>query len=337
MKAEAIKFRFISPIHLGKGNDNLDKSETIYHSDSLKSAIYAVGLPHFPEWKDEARFFDGFAISSCFPFSGNEYFLPKPMIHKQIRFGKTDDAKSAKKGKKIAFFSKSHFENFINPKEEGFRIEDELITPDGAFVCADPFTALSNFFTTEISQRVSVPNEASDETETKPFYADRIYFTKDCGLYFIVKFENSQLRSQILKTLKLLGESGIGTDRTIGNGLFDFDERKDVSDFELKEYKVANMKINLGLYLPTLSEHGEIDFNNSAWGFTKRGGYLAGAANEKHNSLRKKSIYLFNEGSVFASAESLVGKYENLKPEWNNETDALHPIWRDGKSLFITI
>ena len=44
---------------------------------------------------------------------------------------------------------------------------------------------------------------------------------------------------------------------------------------------------------------------------------------------------MFGEGSVFESAKTLNGKYENLAPVWNNEK--MHPVWRDGQCLMIKI
>ena len=71
----------------------------------------------------------------------------------------------------------------------------------------------------------------------------------------------------------------------------------------------------------------------------KRGGWLANPQEDKHRSLRKKSIYMFAEGSVFNVSETdlkLQGKLVNLKPEGEVFTNP-HPIWRDGRAIFVAM
>ena len=53
---KAIKLHFTTPVHFGRGREEPDKSELIYHSDSLKSAIYSIGVHFFEEWKNEKKF-----------------------------------------------------------------------------------------------------------------------------------------------------------------------------------------------------------------------------------------------------------------------------------------
>ncbi|MFN3380117.1 MAG: type III-A CRISPR-associated RAMP protein Csm4, partial [Runella zeae] len=183
-------------------------------------------------------------------------------------------------------------------------------------------------------QRVAVPL-GGDEAETRPFYVDRLYFEKDCGLYFLVDFRgNTELRNQVLQTLKLLGDLGIGTDRTVGNGLFEFDPQTDVQPVSINISGKHQKRMNLGLYLPEETEFAQIDLDKSHWSLLKRGGYMGGTSNDEFLSLRKKSLYFFGEGSVFTASQQLVGKKENLQPEWNT---SMHPVWRDGQCLFITI
>lgn len=337
MSLEAIKLRFSTPVHLGRGLEDLDRSETVYHSDSLKSAIYAVGLAQFPHWEeDDANvFFNGFRVSSCFPFAGEELFLPKPFLNIRFQFEGVADDRQAKTGKKVSFLSLKHFEEYVNVGEgELIQVQQNRKTPDEQFICENETTAKRSFFKTEVQQRVTVPLEG-DETETRPFYVDRLYFEKDCGLYFLVDFRgNTELRNQVLQTLKLLGDLGIGTDRTVGNGLFEFDPQTDVQPVSINISGKHQKRMNLGLYLPEETEFAQIDLDKSHWSLLKRGGYMGGTSNDEFLSLRKKSLYFFGEGSVFTASQQLVGKKENLQPEWNT---SMHPVWRDGQCLFITI
>lgn len=344
MQAEAIKLNFgSSPLHLGRGSDELDKSELVYHSDSLKSAIYAVGREIFSEWQDPDYFFHGFKISSCFPFSGEEYFLPRPNIRKAIGIKGMADDLVAKKVKKIGFISLKVFEQFIDQGCTEIIITRDQLTDDQGYVCEHPETCLRvingikqkiSFFRTEVQQRVKVPSPDSEE-DSKPFYIDRIYFEQDCGLYFLAEFKTPEIREQVLHALSILGDRGIGTDRTVGNGLFFFNPETDCKAVQLNTGSKTNqLFIPLGLYLPTESEVAATNLPSSSWSLIKRGGFMGGSSEEQHRHLRKKSIYMFGEGSVFVSNSELFGKYVDLRPDWDMP---LHPVWRCGMPLFLNV
>ena len=314
----------------------------LYHSDSLKSAIYAVGLSLFKEWKNEKLFFNSFRISSCFPYANDEYFLPKPQLKKRISFGKGNDDTLAKKVKKIEYLEKSVFEEYVNSNNNEIQLNQNNITPDGLFVCKNDLTFKKtdnkgnvytfSFLKTKVQQRVKVPMEWENE-DSEPFYIDRIYFEKNCGIYFLAEFENEKIREQVFKTIALLGENGIGTDRTVGNGQFNIADTQ--NEFSINITSNIGKYLSLGLYLPSLEEHSNIIFDESNWNLLKRGGYMAGSEFEEFMHLRKKSIYMFGEGSVLKSDKLLKGKFENLVPEWNNEK--IHAVWRDGQCLLLKI
>jgi len=337
MSWEAIKLHLCTPLHLGRGLDELDNSGVIYHSDSLKSALFSLGLADFPHWANDNAdaFFSGFHISSCFPFAGQEYFLPKPFLNVRFKFNGVPEDRQAKTGKKVSFLSIPVFSQFVGIDDGGeLIIDQEHITPDGEFICANIKTAGKSFYKSELQQRVSVPLEGVED-QPRPFYLDRVYFEENCGLYFLADFKgNVQLRNEIFQTLKLLGEQGIGTDRTVGNGLFNFDETKDVQTVDLRSTSKHKVWMSLGLYLPGKEEFGYLNLEKSSWVLLKRGGYMGGTSNERFLSLRKKSIFFFGEGSVFNSRVAITGKKVDLKPEWK---EPIHPVWRDGQCLFLAI
>jgi CRISPR type III-A-associated RAMP protein Csm4 len=88
------------------------------------------------------------------------------------------------------------------------------------------------------------------------------------------------------------------------------------------------------LFLPEESEIQQVDLPESSWELVKRGGFISGSEQESIIHLRKKSIYMFAEGSVFKSGTRLKGKFTDLRPEWN---PPLHPVYRCGMPVFIYI
>lgn len=336
MTTEVIKLHFNTPLHIGSGKEELDKSSLVYHSDALKSAIYALGIPFYPEWENESTFFDGFRISSCFPYYRDELFLPKPFGLMQLDFDNNEDDvqrdKVRKKSKKVVYLSADVFRRWSDNPQQPVSIDENTISFDGTFIFSDKEN-VATIYKSEVQQRVKVNVE--NEESSRPFYIDRLYFTPEAGLYFIIQFENEKIKKQVLQSLHLLGDFGIGTDRTVGNGLFSFDEKDDIKSYELPDKNILNKRINLGLYLPKKEEIRQINLNNSSWQLIKRGGYMAGSSEDDFKHLRKNNIYFFSEGSVFNTENKLNGKYVDLRPDWNE--GKLHPVWRDGQPVFINL
>ena len=67
------KLAFEMPLHLSKGKGGNESSADILHSDTIKSAIYAIGKQYLQEAFPE-NFLDRFFISSAFPYYREEYF-----------------------------------------------------------------------------------------------------------------------------------------------------------------------------------------------------------------------------------------------------------------------
>lgn len=333
MPIEAVKLHFDSPLHIGSGMEELDKTTVIYSSDALKSALFSAGLAFYPEWEiNPESFFNNFRISSCFPYCGEDLFLPRPIGLMKFTYGnEKEDDKSRKQSKKISFLSLDLVQKWVKNQETELFIDKNCISPDGNFVFSIPQNVKS-IYQNEVQQRVSVSLKDGGST---PFYLGRIYFEQDAGLYFLLECNNEKLKQKLFNTLQLLGDLGIGTDRTVGNGLFSINEKEDVLPIQLPDSNNLSKKISLGLYLPRRDEIEKINFDRSSWNITKRGGFIAGSSIESMRHLRKNNIYFFTEGSAFHVEGPLKGKFVDLKPDWNDEN--LHPVWRDGRPIFINL
>jgi CRISPR type III-A-associated RAMP protein Csm4 len=129
--------------------------------------------------------------------------------------------------------------------------------------------------------------------------------------------------------LSYLADSGIGTDRTVGMGQFSFS----FDTFSIDLPEKTSHSFNLSLFCP--ENHGqlkELIDNNSKYDLIKRGGWIG----EPYNTFRKKSIYMFREGSVFKTNDLTAGKTVDLKPE-KTPAKIDHPVYRVGKSLFMPV
>ncbi|MCX7986294.1 MAG: type III-A CRISPR-associated RAMP protein Csm4 [Bacteroidales bacterium] len=332
MKFEAIKLEFTTPIHIGRGWGDLDKSEPLLHSDTLKSALFASLIQLNPEWKAiPERFFNGFNISSCYPYFKEQFFLPKLLVDKKIRIKGLDENKQIKSANKIEYLALEIFHQFITKEE--IEINKSQLSKNGKYVFSRPLSEPLNFIKNTAQQRIRIEYFGG----AKPFFVDRLFFEKDSGLYFLATFNDESIKQDVLRALKFLGTLGIGTDRTVGNGFFDFDEEKHISQIELEINNIkGNAYASLGLYLPKKDEIESFDIDKSFWNIKERGGFMAGSEYLKFRHLLKTPIHMFTEGSVFYTNIKPVGRCENLKPPKWKDAD-LHNIYRCGQPIFIPV
>ncbi len=335
-----IKMNFTTPLHLSRGQtDAYDKSEEILHSDTIKSAIFVTAKMLFGKEIDEA-FFESFRVSSAFPYKGKDYFFPKPMAKLDFKFEGLDNdkdiSKVSKKLKKLEFISKSVFEDVISGKEN-IEVKDQQFSKKGKFLFSDEITDdnKKQVYKSEVQQRLATAKPFRNkegnveiEKDGTPYYIDRIYFTENSGLYFFIEYLGNSDKEKINAAIKLLGDEGVGTDKHIGNGIFEAIFPK---TFDLKVHEDANSKMLLSLYCPKKDELQKEILHESSYQLIKRGGYIASPENIEHLTFRKKSVYMFQEASIFPNAMQLIGKIENLKPD----KKVGHPVWRDGYAFSI--
>jgi CRISPR-associated protein Csm4 len=343
-KFSLIRLKFHSPLHLSKGKADYDSSLDVLHSDTIKSAIFVAALELYgieitknqiaTAIENKNAFLDSFVISSAFPYYKESYFFPKSITTK-VSIEGNDEMKNRKKEKKIKWLDQTYFSKSLQGKLE--KVSEKAVS--GAYL-SDIFEKDQNpeIIKSEVMQRVTIPRDGSD---AKPFYMDRLFFGENAGMFFLIDFHNETYKQQVLNALTLLGENGFGTDRNVGNGNFSYEQA--TVELTLPESTKATMQMNLSLYCPEeKTEFPKIiskEDTKTAYSLVKRGGWLANPQEDKHRSLRKKSIYMFAEGSVFNVAETslkLKGKLVNLKPEGDVFTNP-HPIWRDGRAIFVPI
>lgn len=333
------KLHFTSPLHLAKGKSEYDSSEDILHSDTLKSALAVCALQLYED-KNVKEFLESFKISSAFPFYKDELFFPKPNFlnpETQLFTFENDEkqkVKQRKKVKKIKWIGKEYFIKLL--KGVPLKFDDKKYQNE-TFL-SEKLTKEDKIYTSETQERVQIPRVLGESEDTQPYYVDRLYFDKNAGLFFLLETKDKDIITKIENCLKLLGDNGLGTDKNVGNGQFSFSKE----NLDLPMIDDANYQINLSLYCPDNEELQIIKDKrkNLSYNLIKRGGWLASPENPDHISLRKKSIFMFGEGSIFPkNNKDLEGKIVDLKPE-NEKLKEMkvsinHEIYRDGKSIFL--
>lgn len=331
-----IKLHFKAPLHISSGKEEYGSTNEILPSDALKSAIFAASLQLYGDEANE-DFFRDFKVSSAFPFFKDEYFFPKPFVKLPfaIKEHQNEEAVEAKMLKKVRYLGKNFFEETLrkgNAENDKRGLSTDNI-PKDPFLTDHPDREeiqKQGLFKKEQHPRVAIPPwDSADETD--PFYMEKLYFRENCGLFFALEAHDESLK-KAKSALRLLADQGIGSDRNVGNGHFTFEE----AELSLQVPEDGTHQVALSLFCPQKEEINDEFLNNSNYELMKRGGYLASPKKEDFMSYRKKSVFMFSEGSIFPDY-GLNGKYVDLKPEVDNGESPDHPVWRDGRPITLPI
>lgn len=344
-KFTLIKLRnFRSGIHLSKGRTNsYSESQEALHSDTLKSAIFVCALKLYGKNNIDKAFLESFQISSAFPFcrqNGRDiYFFPKPLTKLPIDIRNKDgnsEKNKVKNLKKLAYLETKLFEQVINGENITLTQKEDIEGKYAGFNLEEE----PKIFKNDAFQHVSIPRDGT--SDSTPYYVDKRYFYRGAGLFFLLNCKDLEVKKKIIGGLRLLADSGIGTDRNNGNGIFEFrgmDGEDIIESFALRIPERPNYDLSLSLYLPkSQTEIGDI--KKAQYQLQKRGGYIANPENSSHLTLRKRSVFMFSEGSLFEYSNARTGDIANLQPNSQLIEKAgidkfSHPIYRDGQAIFI--
>lgn len=341
MEVRLYKLHFTTPVHFGNASADYDVSLTTIPSDSLYSALIACRAKYGKSLPNDKDGDFGFILSSTFPFyqenekSNARLFFPKPLSLTL----EDDNLDNRKKLKKIEWLEKESFKKAIvgedlidMPSKVRNNIHGRYFTDNGKID--------KDFVYSEECPRVKVNKRNFDE-DAEPFYIDKVYFKGYSGLFFLAQGDNKAF-DILEESLLLLKMEGIGTDRNVGNGFFEFDVKNDVIDFtsELPFSENINSEylLTLSSLIPcnkTIVEKLNPDDKISYYALHRNGGWIS---LPEHSKLRKNVIYSFAAGSVFANPKeklSDIGKIADLKP--SAITDEDFHVWRNGKSIFLPI
>jgi len=346
---------------LGK-EGNYDRSADRLHSDKLKSVLFVTAKTLYGDAIDKS-FLEAFSISSAYPFlqiaEDYCYFFPKPHSPRfPVSVADEIKEKAVKRLRKVEYIDQSLFETILAgvDNETTLKVSADNFTENNRLLSQQHILKDRRIYKSQVEHHVKIPRLMDNAAvkakkylqpqragmigdDSEPFDTDKLFFESKAGLYFLLKVreEEETVQRQLNAALRLLEDSGIGTDRTSGGGQLEISK----GTLDLKTPETAEHQLNLSLYCPKVDgiEISPEVLDQSNYVLLKRGGYIASPANNRHLSIRKKSIYMFEEGSVFPTQTDRIGQIANLKPvAEKGEFPAInHPIWRDGTAIFLPI
>ena len=317
----AYRLRFTGPLHIADSRDDYGTSLRSISSDTMYAALTATLAKMGKEIPADGDL--GCVISALFPFYRKDFsqspilFFPKPLALSLPRLTK-ENAAEAKKMKKVKWVDRDYLQDILAGKDV-FASPPDGSHLKGEFLTSGDFD--ESFLVSEVLERVTVSRTFED---SKPFYMERLHFKGDSGLFFLVDGDTALVD----EALPLLSAEGIGTDRNVGNGTFEFEKEK----LEVNLPDDAEYGVSLSTFIPEDKPQLESLLNGEsvAYELLRRGGWIA---TPPYLSLRKNAIYAFAPGSVFHVFLSGSGRIVDLAPKGLVH----HPIWRCGKALVLPI
>ena len=317
MEYKLYKLKFNTPVHFGSDKiaTSLEEADFICHSDTLFSALCLEYIKLYGD-KDLEVFIELFnkgelLISSLLPYKNKDLYIPKPSIVVE-RDNKKDDenvsSSNRKKMKKLAFIRVADLNNYLNSIKGSSDFE------------------FDNMDYNKFSEEYLFQKVALREEKNRLYTVGVHRFYDDCGLYFILAYNNKNDLNMFEQILKSLSYSGIGGKRTSGYGHFDFYEDNNIIDKLL--FKDAKYKMLLSLYSPNESELNNIDYEYSYYSLIKRNGFIY-SQTYSDTLLKRKSLCMFKEGSCFIG--NINGDIKDVSHNGN------HKVYRYGKALYIGI
>lgn len=326
-----------TPFHIGERGVGLEETSISVHSDTLFGAICWSWRLLFGE-KDLIEllnlFKEGrppFLISSTFPFICDIMTLPKPL--KGLGGAGLD-----KKVRRAPLVTQSIFQSLVGG--------NALLPEEYDIINGDPGNVIATL--DEAKKIECIMNRAAEEKEeeideeekekknkkcrgsatgtawtigesprvtldrdtrmSSIYYAGDVRFMEGSGLYFLVDFRDKKYESMFDGALRLLGDEGLGGERSSGRGLFSFDK---ISDDKIESIGVdgGDDAVLLSLYRPRKEDASTLQ--SSTYGLITRRGWTAGKSD-----LRKKSVRMLTEGSMIPfEKDRILGSMENVSGE----------------------
>lgn len=308
-----------------------------------------------------------FLLTSAFPYAGKVRFYPVPVDLRRLLVQEAGASGTGKTLKRIRFLSEGILrrtlagdllpENFFSRDEAGetrsgvslqsgtlWLLPEEVAgLPDDMRLKGNghprPVALLprQQVWAKSRTPRVTVDRIGS---ASNIFHAGRTRFADGCGLWFGVGWRQPAqsigadgeftYQTGLNKALAVLGDEGIGGERTAGYGVL---TATPGAPFDLPNPVPGEVAWLLSRYLPTPTElTSALGHPQAAYQISRVGGWVRSLDSADQ---RRKQVMLVNEGSLIGwPAADTVGSIADLRPDYNEALGELpHSVYRSGLAL----
>jgi len=317
-----IRLRFTAPLHIAARGVGFERVGWVIHSDTLYSALFSVWNQIDPDEAQQHLQEESpppFVLSSAFPYQDEAEFYPKPLA-----LPPNFASRHRKAFSKVQFIEAALFQKIVDGKLPHFA--PECTRQGGRFWMSPTSSGLKS--DDPIVYETEIPRVVVDRITNHGmlYFVSELHFAENAGLFFWVQFNadiEANIEERFMQMLRVLGDEGLGLDRTSGKGLFEVVKNPPQSD--LPGAPNASRFLTLSLYNPTGEEIKTPLLQNSGYELVQRGGYVSG------HSYRRQSLTMFAEGSTFTGAPNARygGKRKVLDKNFSGST-LTHDVYRFG-------
>jgi CRISPR-associated protein Csm4 len=346
MQTMAYPLRPRAPFHFGVRGVGVEATALTDRSDSFFSALCLTlreldgeagltgFLDRFPTREHPDRD-PSLLLSAGLPYAGDVCFYPRPLLPVP---GLENDPAEQKHQKKITLISETIFRTWVtggDVRQHYDRSGDGNLLHGGrVWVTADERTALarSDGFLDEDTGQVrlwtvgDVPRVTVDRASSGSavYQAGQVRFAPGAGLYLLVAWRDGEWRDRFWEVLQVLGDAGIGGERSSGYGLFTPLEPQPV---DLPSTAGAERWMTLSSCWPLPGQEGVLG-PGAAYHLENRRGWMDSPGGR---NLRRKSVRMLEPGSVLRALpdQTIYGGMANVTPE----IFKAHTVWRYGLAL----
>jgi len=357
-------------LHLGQRGVGQEETACYASADTLLAALVAAwtdaggrGEDWGESFPQRAKSVDPpFLLTSAFPYAEGVRFYPFPQIDLAPLGVETDERR--KDLRQIVFVSEGVFRRIVTgeslasylPPSEGNPGKGVFLQGKALWLTAEEVILLPEAMRSLRGQRkqrplralrlahvwksTKVPRVTVDRISSASnlFHTGRVTFAPGCGLWFGVNWRRPAAllsdgvawRAAFEQALSLLADSGLGGERTVGYGAFQWRNGGSVC---WPSPAADAPYVTLSRYHPRPSEApGAFTGDAVAYSLVAVAGYLqtpTGAAQ------RRRRLWLAAEGSVLrAVGDGPYGDLTDVRPQVGRFP---HPVWRYGLACSVAV
>lgn len=340
MEIYLYRLHFKGPVHFGQTGIGLEESRGELSSDSLTSAlINALAVLGNTDQAIASLVAEepAFLLSSLFPFGSDEdnplqtlYALPRPLTIPPMA-GNETLARLGKDLKELRYLLPADALRWLDetPVDEG-EIEG-LLARGNKLACGWNAEKRRGWWTEEVRPRVALDRNSQNSSI---WWCGVVYFSTGAGLYGLLGVRDALWLKVLEGAFRLLGEMGLGGERTYGMGTFQFSGFEPLQQvWKLDTSKPSKHYMLISRCYPYETERSLLSAALEAWDFEENRGYVVSGRHA--TTLKRKRVRMLREGSV--ANRSLRGQLVDVTPEHGAELGLEHRVYRSGLGFWMPL
>lgn len=333
-----------APFHLQTGGLDHESTLPLPKSDMVSAALAHVVYRDFglADFDANRPFYRTSSFMPAISLGNNEYvkLYPKPAF-----IGRLPDGFSHKDLKKISWFDEDSLRAWADGNDQISVIKQGVPVFGGAVLLSkENYAKLKSaiddleapLWKTSSTTRVVLDRVTN---ASLPFHFVNCHYAPFLQFWMNADVSNDKW-DVFTAAIRLLGDEGLGADRSVGMGSFEIAGSFDV--FEADRAK-GKRWMNIGVFNPAVDSGKEIRWEESTFNIERRQGWVS------KFPLRRQTVKVVAEGSVLVSIKEPKGRilkvldpeneqYPSKIKEYLNDVAGLeHPIYRDCRGFFVPL